>query len=62
MIKTFFQENQVDYLVKNIGEGEEARVYVREVLKARGVPTSVIGDKVIIGFKEDELREALGLN
>jgi glutaredoxin len=24
-------------------------------------PTIIIGDKVIVGFKEDEIKEALGL-
>jgi glutaredoxin-like protein NrdH len=27
----------------------------------RSFPTIIIGDKIIVGFKEDEIRKALGI-
>jgi len=45
-------------------DGEE-RVAILEDLKkwnpSCSFPTIIIGDKVIVGYREDEIREALGL-
>ncbi len=44
--------------------GEERRAIVEEVKKINercSFPTIIIGDKVIIGHKENEIKEALGL-
>ena len=44
--------------------GEERKAILEEVKKINkecSFPTIVIGDKVIIGHKESEIREALGL-
>lgn len=43
---------------------EEREAVLDEVRKLNpqcSFPTLVIGDKVIVGFKEDEIKEALGL-
>jgi glutaredoxin len=45
-------------------EGDERRAIVEDVKKFNpkcSFPTIIIGEKVIIGFKEKEIKEALGL-
>ena len=44
--------------------GEERAAILEDVKKFNprcSFPTIIIGDKVIVGFKENEIREALGL-
>jgi len=45
-------------------EGEERAAILEDVRKLNprcSFPTIIIGDKVIVGHKEDEIKEALGL-
>jgi glutaredoxin-like protein NrdH len=45
-------------------EGEERQAILEDVRKFNpkcSFPTIIIGDKVIVGFKEEEIKEALGL-
>ncbi|SPD74650.1 Glutaredoxin [uncultured Desulfobacterium sp.] len=45
-------------------EGKEREAILEDVKKLNpkcSFPTIVIGNKVIVGFKENEIREALGL-
>ncbi|OPL17411.1 MAG: NrdH-redoxin [delta proteobacterium ML8_D] len=45
-------------------QGEEKTAILEDVKKWNprcSFPTIIIGDRVIIGYKEDEIREALGL-
>ena len=45
-------------------EGEERKAILDDVRKFNpkcSFPTIIIGDKVIVGFKEEEIKEALGL-
>jgi glutaredoxin len=45
-------------------QGEERTAILEDVKKWNprcSFPTIIIGDKVIIGYKEDEIKEALGL-
>ena len=45
-------------------EGEERKVILEDVRKFNpkcSFPTIIIGNKVIVGFKEEEIKEALGL-
>jgi glutaredoxin len=45
-------------------EGEERQAILDDVRKFNpkcSFPTIIIGDKVIVGFKEEEIKEALGL-
>jgi glutaredoxin-like protein NrdH len=44
--------------------GAERREVIKEVKKVNkrcAFPTTIIGEKVLVGFKEDELKEALGI-
>ena len=45
-------------------QGEERAAMIEEVKKYNpncSFPTLLIGDKTIVGFREDEIKEALGL-
>ncbi len=45
-------------------DGEERAAIVEDVKKFNpkcSFPTIIIGEKVIVGYKEDEIKEALGL-
>ena len=64
--KRFLSERGIeyDYVDVDLLEGEESEKIRDEVLKVSGgfrFPTIVMGKKVIVGFYEDKLREALGL-
>ena len=64
--KKFFRENGIefDYVDVDKLDGEEKRKVLTEMSKISGdmrFPTIIIGKKVIVGFYEDKVREALGL-
>lgn len=45
-------------------QGDERKAIIEDVKKFNprcSFPTIIIGDKVIVGFKEKEIREALGM-
>jgi len=44
--------------------GEERKAIIEDIKKVNSrcsFPTIIIGDKVIVGYKEKEIREALGI-
>jgi len=54
-----YEFTEVDLL-----EGEERKAILEDVRKFNprcSFPTIIIGDKTIVGYKEDEIKEALGL-
>lgn len=64
--KRFLKENGVDFDYVDVDklDGKEKEKVRKEVMKLSGglrFPTIVVGDKVIVGFLEDKLREALGI-
>jgi glutaredoxin-like protein NrdH len=64
--KKFLNELNVRYEFTDVDllEGEERMAILEEVKKLNprcSFPTIKIGDKVIVGFRENEIREALGL-
>jgi len=64
--KKFLNECQVEYEFTDVDllEGEERAAILEDVKRWNpncSFPTIIIGGKVIIGYKEDEIREALGL-
>ncbi|MDO9098466.1 MAG: glutaredoxin family protein [Candidatus Methanoperedens sp.] len=63
--KRFLKEQGIEYDCVDVDKlnGRERDEVRAEVMKLSGgrFPTIVIGKKVIIGFFEDKLREALGL-
>ena len=64
--KRFLDECHVKYEFTDVDllKGEERTAVLEDVKKLNpkcSFPTIIIGDKVIVGYKEDEIREALGL-
>ena len=46
-------------------EGDKRRIFLEEIKKLNPectFPTLVAGDRVIVGFKEKEIKEALGIS
>jgi glutaredoxin-like protein NrdH len=55
---------QYDFTDVDLLEGAERSAILEDVRKLNprcSFPTIIIGDKVIVGFQEDQIREALGL-
>jgi glutaredoxin len=55
---------QYDFVDVDMLQGEERAAILEDVKKFNpkcSFPTIIIGDKVIVGYKEAEIREALGL-
>jgi len=64
--KKFLNDCQVQYEFTDVDklEGEERAAILEDVRKWNpkcSFPTVIIGEKVIVGHKEDEIREALGI-
>ena len=64
--KQFLNECEIkyDFTDVDILQGEERKAVLDDIRKVNpkcSFPTIIIGDKVIVGFKEDEIREALGI-
>ncbi|MFH0787748.1 MAG: glutaredoxin family protein [Pseudomonadota bacterium] len=55
---------QYDFIDVDQLQGQERIDMIEEVKKVNpncSFPTILVGDKVIVGFKENEIKEALGL-
>ena len=64
--KRFMDDNHIEYSFSDVDQlhGEERAAVLEEVKKINprlSFPTIVIGDHIIVGFKENEIREALGI-
>ena len=64
--KRFMDECKVQYEFTDVDllVGEERRAILEDVRKLNpqcSFPTIIIGGKVIVGFQEDKIKEALGL-
>lgn len=64
--KKFLDDCHVQYEFEDVDllQGEERAAIledVRELNPRCSFPTIIIGDKVIVGYKEKEIKEALGL-
>lgn len=65
-MKRFLKENDIEYDYVDVDKlyGSEKDDILSEMMKVSGdmrFPTIVIGKKVIAGFYQDKLKEALGL-
>jgi glutaredoxin-like protein NrdH len=48
----------------DLAQGAERENILQEVMKYnpnKSFPTIIIGDKIIVGFRENDIREALGI-
>jgi glutaredoxin-like protein NrdH len=64
--KQFLRNNGIDFEFKDIDllQGSEKENTLQEVVKynpQRSFPTIIIGNKTIVGFKEADIRKALGI-
>ena len=64
--KRFLGECTIKYEFINVDElqGDERKAIIEDVKKFNprcSFPTIIIGEKVIVGFKEKEIKEALGM-
>ncbi len=64
--KTLLNDCAVEYEFTDVDllQGKERTAILEDVKKWNprcSFPTIIIGDKVIIGYREDEIKEALGL-
>ncbi len=59
--KDFFTENGVAYVDYNVASDLEKRKEMIEKSGQMGVPVIYIGDTMVVGFDEPQLRELLGL-
>lgn len=64
--KKFLEECKIQYEFTDVDitKGEERKAILEDIKKINpkcSFPTILIGDKVIVGFKEDEIKEALGI-
>ncbi|KQC14096.1 MAG: glutaredoxin [Desulfuromonas sp. SDB] len=64
--KKFMQDNHIvfDFVDVDLLQGNERQKVLEEVMQynpARSFPTILIGDTIIIGFKEKDIKEVLGI-
>lgn len=64
--KKFLSECSVkyDFVDVDLLEGEERKAILEDVKRFNpkcSFPTIIIGEKVIVGYREEEIKEALGL-
>jgi glutaredoxin-like protein NrdH len=64
--KEFLGECGVDYECVDVDklDGEERKEILEEIKKVNpgcSFPTIIIGDKIIVGFRKEEIKEALNL-
>lgn len=55
---------QYEFVDVDLLEGEERKAILEDIKKVNprcSFPTLIIGDKVVVGYKEKEIKEALGL-
>ncbi len=61
MAKEFFMANHVPYTEYNVATDLPRRKEMIEKSGQMGVPVIYVGDKLVVGFDEPELRMLLGL-
>jgi len=64
--KKFFNDQGIDfdYIDVDLLQGDDRQKVLEEVMQYnpdRSFPTIIIGDTIIIGFKENAIKEALGI-
>lgn len=61
MTKEFFKNNRIEYEEKNVAEDADARDEMIAKSGQMGVPVIEVDGKIIIGFDQPKLKEALGI-
>ncbi len=60
-LKQFLEERGVPFQNFDVGSDKAARDEMVKKTGQMSVPVTVVDDKVVVGFDEDRLKEALGL-
>lgn len=61
MAKEFFKANNIPYTEHDVAADLEQRKAMIEKSGQMGVPVITIGDQLVVGFDEEEIRKLLGL-
>ncbi|TAJ13325.1 glutaredoxin family protein [Patescibacteria group bacterium] len=61
MTKEFFAENNIQFTNHDVSKDLEKRQEMFNITSQMGVPVTVIGEDVIIGFDKEKLSELLGI-
>jgi len=64
--KKFLDDSNIEYTFTDVDllTGDERKAILDEVMKVNpqcSFPTIIIGDHVIVGFKEDDIKKALNI-
>lgn len=59
--KEFFKSHNIKFKDFNVGEDEEAAIEMVKKSGQQGVPVIDIDGKIIVGFDEEKIKEALGM-
>ena len=64
--KKFLNDNGITFEFVDVDQvqGTQREIILKEVVKynpQRSFPTIIIDDKIIVGFKENDIRKALGI-
>lgn len=60
-VKAFLKEHKVSFTEKDVGEDTKAAQEMIAKSGQQGVPVTIIGKEIIVGFDEGKLRKALGI-
>jgi glutaredoxin-like YruB-family protein len=60
-VKAFLKENKVDFEDINVASDEKARNEMVSKSGQMGVPVTIVGSEVIVGFDEGKLKSALNI-
>ena len=58
-VKEFLKENKIEFEDFNVAEDQEAAKEMVEKSGQMGVPVTIIGEEIIIGFNEEKLKNAV---
>lgn len=61
MAKEFFNANSIQYTEHDVAKDIEQRKAMIEKSGQMGVPVITVGDNLVVGFDEEELRSLLAL-
>lgn len=61
MAKDFFKENKIEFTDYNVAEDKAKREEMLEKSGQMGVPVICIGDGMVVGFDERQIKKLLGL-
>ena len=60
MVKAFLRKHDIEHEIVDVGKDREAAREMIEISGQRGVPVTVSGDEVVVGFDAKRLRELFG--